>query len=107
VVLNGRSKHISYLLTAFPEAAEKIRISFPGETMELKVLGNVVWNHPIHFNGKKNTGAGNPVQRRFSQIARHALYVRQLLRGRSRSRRNKLTFGAVFVIPSPCNAPPK
>jgi len=58
VVLNGRSKHISYLLTAFPEAAEKIRISFPGETMELKVLGNVVWNHPIHFNGKKTLALG-------------------------------------------------
>ncbi len=60
VVLNGQSEHIGHLLASLPETADKnkIRVSFPGETMELKVLGNIVWRHQIHFNGRKTLALG-------------------------------------------------
>jgi len=60
VVLNGKSEHISHLLDSMPETADnsQIRVSFPGETMELKVWGNIVWRHQIHFNGSKTLALG-------------------------------------------------
>jgi CRP-like cAMP-binding protein len=60
VVLNGQSKNIGPLLGSLPETADnsKIRVSFPGETMELKVLGNIMWRHKIHFNGHKSLALG-------------------------------------------------
>ena len=60
VVLNGKSKQIGHLLASLPETADKsqIRVSFPGETMELKVLGNIMWRHEIHFNGNKTLALG-------------------------------------------------
>ena len=60
VVLNGQSDHIGHLLSSLPETADsnKIRISFPGETMELKVWGNIKWRHEIHFNGRKTLALG-------------------------------------------------
>jgi len=60
VVLNGRSEHIGNLLDSMPETADnhQIRVSFPGETMELKVWGNIVWRHQIHFNGSKTLALG-------------------------------------------------
>jgi len=36
----------------------QIRVNFPGETMELKVLGNIMWQHQIHFNGRKTLAMG-------------------------------------------------
>ena len=60
VVLNGHSQHIGHLLATLPETADssKIRVSFPGETMELKVWGNIKWRHEIHFNGRKTLALG-------------------------------------------------
>ena len=60
VVLNGKSEHIGNLLDSMPETADthQIRVSFPGETMELKVWGNIVWRHQIHFNGSKTLALG-------------------------------------------------
>ena len=60
VVLNGQSDHIGHLLATLPETADssKIRVSFPGETMELKVWGNIKWRHEIHFNGRKTLALG-------------------------------------------------
>jgi len=60
VVLNGKSEHIGPLLGSLPETANNspIRVNFPGETMELKVLGNIVWRHQIHFNGSKTLALG-------------------------------------------------
>ena len=60
VVLNGHSEHIGHLLATLPETADssKIRVSFPGETMELKVWGNIKWRHEIHFNGRKTLALG-------------------------------------------------
>ena len=60
VVLNGKSDHIGHLLSSLPETADssKIRVSFPGETMELKVWGNIKWRHEIHFNGRKTLALG-------------------------------------------------
>jgi CRP-like cAMP-binding protein len=60
VVLNGKSEHIGHLLASLPETADnsQIRVNFPGETMELKVLGNIMWRHQIHFNGHKTLALG-------------------------------------------------
>ncbi|MEE4262199.1 MAG: cyclic nucleotide-binding domain-containing protein [Desulfobacteraceae bacterium] len=60
VVLNGQSKQIGHLLASLPETADnsQIRVSFPEETMELKVLGNIMWRHEIHFNGSKTLALG-------------------------------------------------
>jgi len=60
VVLNGQSDHIGHLLATLPETADssKIRVTFPGETMELKVWGNIKWRHEIHFNGHKTLALG-------------------------------------------------
>ena len=60
VVLNGNSEHIGHLLASLPETADnsKIQVNFPGETMELKVLGNIMWRHKIHFNGHKTLAIG-------------------------------------------------
>ena len=60
VVLNGQSDHIGHLLATLPETADssKIRVNFPGETMELKVWGNIKWRHEIHFNGHKTLALG-------------------------------------------------
>ena len=60
VVLNGQSDHIGHLLATLPETADssKIRVNFPGETMELKVWGNIKWRHEIHFNGRKTLALG-------------------------------------------------
>ena len=60
VVLNGKSEHIGPLLASLPETADnsQIRVNFPGETMELKVLGNIMWRHQIHFNGHKTLAMG-------------------------------------------------
>jgi hypothetical protein len=60
VVLNGKSEHIGPLLGSLPETANNspIRVNFPGRTMELKVLGNIVWRHQIHFNGHKTLALG-------------------------------------------------
>jgi CRP-like cAMP-binding protein len=60
VVLNGKSEHIGHLLASVPETADnsQIRVNFPGETMELKVLGNIMWRHQVHFNGHKTLAMG-------------------------------------------------
>jgi CRP-like cAMP-binding protein len=60
VILNSKSEHIPSVITSLPEIEkqQKIRISFPGETMELKVLGSIVWTHQVHFNGKKTLALG-------------------------------------------------
>ncbi len=60
VVLNGQSEHIGNLLASLPETADnsRVRVSFPGETMELKVLGHIKWRHEIHFNGRKTLALG-------------------------------------------------
>jgi hypothetical protein len=60
VVLNGSNEHISDLLNSLSdfEGKNQIRISFPGDTMELKVQGNIVWSHRINFNGKKTLAVG-------------------------------------------------
>jgi len=60
VVLNGKSEHIGNLLDSMSKSADnhQIRVSFPGETMELKVWGNIVWRHQIHFNGSKTLALG-------------------------------------------------
>jgi CRP-like cAMP-binding protein len=60
VVLNGKSKQIGHLLASLPETADnsQIRVNFPGATMELKVLGNIIWRHEIHFNGHKTLALG-------------------------------------------------
>ena len=60
VVLNGKSKHIPGLLTDLQEDGHKhkIGIRFPGDTMELKVCGDIVWRHQIDFNGNKTLAVG-------------------------------------------------
>jgi len=60
VVLNGSSEHVPGLIHSLAEIGGKkqIQISFPGDTMELKVKGNIVWNHPISFNGTKTLAVG-------------------------------------------------
>ena len=60
VVLNGKSEHIGHLLASEPETADNshVHVNFPGETMELKVLGNIMWRHQIHFNGHKTLAMG-------------------------------------------------
>jgi len=60
VVLNGQSKNISNALATIGGIAKdkQIRISFPGETMELKVRGHIMWNHAIRFNGSKTLALG-------------------------------------------------
>ena len=60
VVLNGSSEHVPYLLNSLSEIDDRkrIRVSFPGDTMELKVRGNIIWNHEIQFNGKKTLAVG-------------------------------------------------
>ena len=60
LVLNGKSDQIGHRLATLPETADssKIRVSFPGETMELKVWGNIKWRHEIHFNGRKTLALG-------------------------------------------------
>jgi CRP-like cAMP-binding protein len=60
VVLNGRSEQVPDLLSSLAEIDDKnkIRISFPGHTMELKVQGNIVWSHQIQFHGKKTVAVG-------------------------------------------------
>ncbi len=59
-MLNGKSDQIGHLLDSMPETGDnhQIRVSFPGETMELKVRGNIVWRHQIHFNGSKTLALG-------------------------------------------------
>jgi hypothetical protein len=51
---------MSNLLDSMSETTNnnQIRVSFPGETMELKVWGNIVWRHQIHFNGSKTLALG-------------------------------------------------
>jgi CRP-like cAMP-binding protein len=60
VVLNGKSEHIPNLLTDLLEDGQKskVGIKFPGDTMELKVRGDIVWRHQIHFNGHKTLAVG-------------------------------------------------
>ena len=60
VVLNGKSKHVPDLLDDMLKDEDKnnVRIRFPGNTMELKVAGNIVWHHQIHFNGNKTLAVG-------------------------------------------------
>ena len=60
VVLNGKSKHVPNLLddTLKSDKKFKVHISFPGDTMELKVAGHIVWHHQIHFNGNKTLAMG-------------------------------------------------
>lgn len=60
IVLNGKSEHIPNLLSDLRKDAlkKKIRISFPGSTMALKVQGKIVWRHQIHFNGHKTLALG-------------------------------------------------
>lgn len=60
VVLNGSSEHVPDLLKALESfnGNKQINISFPGDTMELKVQGNIVWSHQISFNGKKTLAVG-------------------------------------------------
>jgi disulfide oxidoreductase YuzD len=60
VVLNGSSEHVPDLLNSLASfnGNKQIKISFPGDTMELKVQGNIVWSHQISFNGKKTLAVG-------------------------------------------------
>jgi CRP-like cAMP-binding protein len=60
VVLNGNSEHIPDLLSDLQkdDLKKKIRVSFPGSTMALKVQGKIVWRHQIHFNGHKTLALG-------------------------------------------------
>jgi PilZ domain len=60
VVLNGSSEHVPDLLNSLASfnGTKQIKISFPGDTMELKVQGNIVWSHQISFNGKKTLAVG-------------------------------------------------
>lgn len=60
VVLNGKSKHVPHLLDEMLKNhnKNKVRISFPGDTMELRVAGDIVWHHQIHFNGNKTLAVG-------------------------------------------------
>jgi hypothetical protein len=60
VVLNGKSKHVPNLLDDLLKAnnRNKVRISFPGDTMELKVAGTIVWHHQIYFNRNKTLAVG-------------------------------------------------
>ena len=60
VVLNGKSEHIPDLLSDLlkDDFKNSIRISFPGDTMELKVRGSIIWRHQIHFNGHKTLAVG-------------------------------------------------
>ena len=60
VVLNGSSEYVPGLLSSLAsfDGKKQIRISFPGDTMELKVQGNIVWSHQISYNGKKTLAVG-------------------------------------------------
>jgi hypothetical protein len=60
VILNGKNEHIDQLLTSLPQAKDnnQIRVNFPSDTMELKVLGSIAWSHKIHFNGSKTLALG-------------------------------------------------
>ena len=60
VVLNGSSEHVPGLIHSLADidGKKQIQISFSGDTMELKVKGNIVWNHPISFNGTKTLAVG-------------------------------------------------
>jgi hypothetical protein len=60
VVLNGSSEHVPGLIHSLAEidGQKQIHISFPSDTMELKVKGSIVWNHPISFNGTKTLAVG-------------------------------------------------
>ena len=59
-VIFETEKQIGALLASLPETADNspIQVSFPGETMELKVMGNIIWRHQIHFNGHKTLALG-------------------------------------------------
>jgi len=60
VILNGQSEHTAHLLDSLPAGGDShhIRVSFPGDTMELKVQGSIAWHHKIHFNGTKTLALG-------------------------------------------------
>ncbi len=60
IVLNGKNEHIPKLLSDLPkdDPKMKIRVSFPGDSMELKVHGKIVWQHQIQFNGHKTPAVG-------------------------------------------------
>ena len=60
VVLNGSSGRIPSLLEDLltDDHKNNVRIRFPGETMELKVRGNIVWRHIIQLNGHKTLAVG-------------------------------------------------
>jgi len=60
VILNGKNEHTPSVIANLleQEKDQKIRVSFPGETMELKVLGSVAWTHQVHVNGKKTLALG-------------------------------------------------
>jgi hypothetical protein len=60
VVLNGQDGHVSGFLNSLSklDGQNQIRISFPGDTMELKVKGYIVWSHGIQFNGRKTLAVG-------------------------------------------------
>ncbi len=59
VILNGQSEHMAHLLGSLPPGGgDQVRVRFPGETMELKVQGNIAWHHKIHFNGTKTLALG-------------------------------------------------
>ena len=60
VVLNGASEYVPGLLSSLEsfDGKKQIRISFPGDTMELNVRGYIVWSHQVSFNGKKTLAVG-------------------------------------------------
>jgi hypothetical protein len=60
VILNGKHEHTPSVIAALleQEKDQKVRVSFPGETMELKVLGSIAWTHQVHVNGKKTLALG-------------------------------------------------
>ena len=60
VILNGQSEHMTHLLGSLPAGGRdhQVRVSFPGDTMELKVQGTIAWHHKIHFNGTKTLALG-------------------------------------------------
>jgi hypothetical protein len=60
VVLNGNSENVPGLIHSLAgiDGQKPIQISFPSDTMELKVKGHIVWNHPISFNGTKTLAIG-------------------------------------------------
>jgi CRP-like cAMP-binding protein len=60
LILNGKGGHVPGFLNSLTklDGRNQIRISFPGDTMELKVKGTIVWNHQILFNGRKTLAVG-------------------------------------------------